>query len=99
MITATACANPVSMLPLGVFLLRMHVSQLSVCALRSSSCLIGGTSVLPGRSTGSGFDLLDCKSKTMFDPQPLRGSATNHHCGLPSPPGEYSVPRVPRIIV
>src|SRR5712692_4683493 len=99
MITATACANPVSMLAFGVFLLRMHASQLSVWAFRLSSCLIGGGSVWPRSNTGSGFDLPECRSKTTFDPQRLRGSETNHHCGLPSPPGEYSVPCVPRIIV
>src|SRR5712691_1540747 len=88
MITAMAWANPVSMLPFGAFLLRMHASQLSVWAFRLSSCLTGGTSVPPGRSTGSGLDLPECRSKTPFDPQRLRGSGTNHHCGLPSPPGE-----------
>src|SRR2546422_10747923 len=99
MITAMEWAKPVSMLPLGVFRFRMHANQLSVCALRLSSCSMGGVSVWPGRSTGSGLDLTECKSNTTFDPQPLLGSETNHHCGLPSPPGEYSVPRVPRIMV
>jgi hypothetical protein len=40
------------MLPFGVFQLRMHASQLSVCALRLSSCLIGGGFFISGAAAG-----------------------------------------------
>src|SRR5262245_7086389 len=99
MITAIEWAKPVSMLPFGVLRLRMQENQLSVCSLRLSSCCTGAISVRPGGCTGSGFAAADFESKTTFDRQTLRGSAANHHCGLPSPPGEYSVPFVPRMIV
>ena len=41
----------------------------------------------------------ECRSKTTFERHPLCVSGVNHHCGLPSPPGEWRVPFVPRMMV
>ena len=88
--TATAWAKPESMLPLGVLRVRRQESQLSVWALRLSSCLTGGTSSSRPTgltSTGSG-SVSALLSKCTFEPQALLVSGARYQRGLPSPPGE-----------